>query len=156
MSEKMKPVNPANLPLPKDYEEDLDYRQHKPIISSTETSDDEDRHRSGETTPINDTTPDNSTDQKPFALLQNYFKMANQGTGGNAQQIGDGTSSISVAPNTVNIADVADQLADLTIDSQKQVILLPMTLSKSTKNWKSSTTEIRSTRTKSSAQFLTL
>jgi hypothetical protein len=45
--------------------------------------------------------------------------MEHQGTGGNTQQMGDGTNSISLVPNAVNIADVADQLADLTIDSQK-------------------------------------
>jgi hypothetical protein len=125
MSEEIKPVSPVDLPLPKDYEDDFDYRQPKPIISSTETSDDEDRHRSGETTPINNTTPNNTTPPKPFALLQNLFDMANQATGGNTQQIGDGASSISLAPNTVNIADVADRLADLSIDSQKASYLAP-------------------------------
>jgi hypothetical protein len=44
MSEEMKHPNPCDLYLPKDYEDDLDYRQPKPIISSTETSDDEERH----------------------------------------------------------------------------------------------------------------
>jgi hypothetical protein len=153
MSEETNSVDPADLQLPRDYEEDLDYRQPKPIISSTDTSEDEDKNRSGETTPINNTIPDNPIPPNPFALLNNLVDMANQGTGGNAQQIGDGTNSIPLAPN---IADVADQLADLTINSQKQVILHLMTLSKSTKNWKSSTIEIRSTMAKSSVQFLTL
>jgi hypothetical protein len=51
--------------------------------------------------------------------------MANQGTGANSQQLGNGTSSVSVAPNTINIADVADQLAGLTIDSHKASYLAP-------------------------------
>jgi len=119
MSEKTKPVNPANLLLPTDYEGDFEYRQPSPIISSTETSDDEDRNRSGETTPVNNTTSDNSIPPNQLSLLNNLVTMENQGTGGNTQQMGDGTNSISLAPNAVNIADVADQLADLTIDSQK-------------------------------------
>jgi hypothetical protein len=123
MSEETKPINPVIQPLP--YKEDFDYIQPKPIISSTETSDDEDKNRSGETTPINDTTPNNTNPPKPFGLLQNLFDMANQATGGNAQQIGDGTTSISLAPNIVNIADVADRLADLSIESQKASYLAP-------------------------------
>jgi hypothetical protein len=59
MSEETNPVNPLDLPLSKDYEDDLDYRQPKPIISYTETSDDEDKCRSGEITPINTTTLEN-------------------------------------------------------------------------------------------------
>jgi hypothetical protein len=51
--------------------------------------------------------------------------MANQATGSNTQQIGEGTSSITVAPNTLNIADVADRLTDLSIDSQKASYLVP-------------------------------
>jgi hypothetical protein len=108
MSEKTKPVNPANLPLPKDYEGDFEYRQSPPIISSTETSDDKDRNRSGETTPVNNTTSGNSIPPNQLSLLNNLVTMANQGTGGNTQQIGDRTNSISVTPNADNIADVAD------------------------------------------------
>jgi hypothetical protein len=119
MSEKTKPFNPANLPLPTDYEGDFEYRQPPPIISSKENSDNEDRNRSGETTPVNNTTSNNSIPPNQLSLLNNLVTMENQGTGGNTQQMGDRTHSISLAPNTVNIADVADQLADLTIDSQK-------------------------------------
>ena len=43
MSEETNPINPADLHLPRDYEEDLDYRQPKPIINSTDTSDDEEK-----------------------------------------------------------------------------------------------------------------
>ena len=52
MTDKTDSPNPINVPLPKDleYENALNYRQLKPIISSTETSDDE---KSGENTPIN-------------------------------------------------------------------------------------------------------
>jgi hypothetical protein len=86
---------PCDLHLPKDYKDDLDYRQPKPVINSTDTSDnDEDRQKSGETTPINTTTSDNSTPSNPFTLLQNLVTMANQGTGANTQQLGDGTSSV--------------------------------------------------------------
>jgi len=125
MSEETNPVNPLDLPLPKDYEDDLDYRQPKPIISSTETSDDEDKCRSGEITPINTTTPENPIPPVTLAILQNYYDMANQATGGNTQQIGDGTNSITVAPNTINIADVANQFEALSIDSQKASYLAP-------------------------------
>jgi hypothetical protein len=48
--------------------------------------------------------------------------MTNQGTGGNAQQLGNGTNSIPPAPN---IADVVDKLADLTIDANKASYLAP-------------------------------
>jgi hypothetical protein len=122
MRKKTNPVDPAHLHLPRDYEEDFDYRQPKPIISSTDTSDDEEKNRSGETTPINNTTSDKPIPPNPFALLTNLVDMANQGTGGNAQQIGDGTNSIPLAPN---IADVADQLTGLTIASQKASYLAP-------------------------------
>jgi hypothetical protein len=74
MSEETNPVNPLDLPLPKDYEDDLDYRQPKPIISSTETSDDEDKRRSGEITPINITTTNNPIPPATLAILQNYGK----------------------------------------------------------------------------------
>jgi hypothetical protein len=122
MSEETKPFNPANMHLPRDYEEDFEYRQPKPIISSKDTSDDEEKNRSGETTPVNNTTSDKPIPPNPFALLTNLVDMANQGTGGNAKQIGNGTNSIPLAPN---IADVVDQLADLTVDSQKASYLAP-------------------------------
>ena len=51
--------------------------------------------------------------------------MANQSTSANLQQLGDGTSSVSLSPNTVNIADVTDQFGGLTIASQKASYLAP-------------------------------
>jgi hypothetical protein len=125
MSEETNPVNPLDLPLPKDYEDDLDNRLPKPIISSTENSDDEDKRRSGEITPINTTTPKNPIPPVTLAILQNYYNMSNQATGGNTQQIGDGTNSITVAPNTINIANVTDRFEALSIDSQKASYLAP-------------------------------
>ena len=96
MSGEEKPLNPCDLFLPKDYEDDLQYRQTQPEIN-TDTSDDDDRQNSRQTSPVN-TTSDESTLLNPFALLQNPLKMANQSTGANFQQLGDGTSSVSVAP----------------------------------------------------------
>ncbi len=55
MSEETNSINPADLQLPRDFEDDLDYRLPKPVINSTDTSDDKDRSKSGETTPINNT-----------------------------------------------------------------------------------------------------
>ncbi len=124
MSGEKKPLNPCDLFLPKDYEDDLEYRQSQPEINTDTSDDDEDRQNSRQTTPVN-TTSDEPTLPNPFALLQSHLKMANQSTGANSQQLGDGTSSVSVAPNTINIADVADQLAGLTIDSQKASYLAP-------------------------------
>ena len=51
--------------------------------------------------------------------------MTNQGTSANLQQLGDGTSSVSVSPNTVNIAEVTDQFGGLTIAAQKASYLAP-------------------------------
>jgi hypothetical protein len=124
MSEEKKPLNPCDLFLPKDYEDDLEYRQSKPEINTDTSDDDEDRQKSGQTTPFNSTS-NKPLPPNPFALLQNHLTMTNQGTGANSQQLGDGTSSVSVAPNTINIADVADQLAGLTIDSHKASYLAP-------------------------------
>jgi hypothetical protein len=122
MSEETKLVNPANLHLPRDYEDNLEYRQPKPIINSTDTSDDKEKNRSGTTTPINNTIPNKPILPNPFALLTNLVNMANQGTGGNAQQLGTGTNSIPLAPNN---ADVIDKLTDLKIDSNKASYLAP-------------------------------
>jgi hypothetical protein len=124
MSGEKKPLNPCDLFLPKDYEDNLEYRQHQPEINTDTSDDDDNRQNSRQTSPVN-TTPDEPTLPNPFALLQNPLKMANQSTGANSQQLGDGTSSVSVAPNTINIADVADQFAGLTIDSQKASYLAP-------------------------------
>jgi hypothetical protein len=78
MSEETNPVNPLDLPLPKDYKDDLDYRQPKPIISSTETSDNEDKRRSVEITPINTPTPNNPIPPVTLAILENFYDMANR------------------------------------------------------------------------------
>jgi hypothetical protein len=124
MNGEGKPLNPCDLSLPKDYEDDLDYRQSQPEINTDTSDDDEDRQNSGRTTPTS-IIPIKPLPPNPFALLQNHLAMANQGTGANSQQLGDGTSSISVAPNTINIADVTDQFGGLTIDSQKASYLAP-------------------------------
>ncbi len=124
MSGEKKPFNPCDLFLPKDYEDDLEYRQSQPEINTDTSDNDEDRQKSGQTTPVN-ITSDKPIPPNPFALLQNHLTMANQGTGANSQQLGNGTSSVSVATNTINIADVADQLAGLTIDSHKASYLAP-------------------------------
>jgi hypothetical protein len=54
MTGKTDPANPIRVPLPKDldYHNALNYRQPKPTISSSETSDDEDKRKSGEIHPI--------------------------------------------------------------------------------------------------------
>jgi hypothetical protein len=133
MSGEKKPLNPCDLFLPKDYKDDFEYRQSQPEITTDTSDDDDDRQTSRQTTPVN-TTSDEPILPNPFALLQNHLKMANQGTGANSQQLGNGTSSVSVAPNTINIADVADQLAGLTLILTKQVISHLTTLSKSIEN----------------------
>jgi hypothetical protein len=52
--------------------------------------------------------------------------MASHGTGGNAQQIGERAEAAATPrANIVNIADVADRLAGLSIDSQKANYLAP-------------------------------
>jgi hypothetical protein len=94
MSEETTVVDPANLHLPTDYEDDLRYRLPPPIITSTDTSDDEDKNKSGETTPINTSAPDKPIPPNSFALLTSLVDMTDQGTGGNAQQLGNGTNSI--------------------------------------------------------------
>ncbi len=124
MSREKKPLNPCDLFLPKDYEDDLQYRQTQPEINTDTSDDDNHRQNSRQTSPVN-TTSDEPTLPNPFALLQNPLKMANQSTGANSQQLGDGTSSVSAAPNTINIADVTDQFGGLTIDSQKANYLAP-------------------------------
>ncbi len=47
MSEETTAIDPANLHLPTDYEDDLRYRLPPHIITSTDTSDDEDKNKSG-------------------------------------------------------------------------------------------------------------
>jgi hypothetical protein len=115
MSEKTNLVNPTDLPLPKDreYKNTLEYRQPKPEISSTEMSDDEDR--SGET-----------IDPPIFTFLEEQLRMANQGTGVNAQQIVDRAVVVAAKrANIVNVTDVAGQFAGLSIESQKAKYLAP-------------------------------
>jgi hypothetical protein len=52
--------------------------------------------------------------------------MASQGTGGNAQQIGERAEAAATPrANIVNNVDVADRLAGLSIDSQKANYLAP-------------------------------
>jgi hypothetical protein len=72
------PANPANLPLPKDldYDNALKYRQPKPVISSSKTSNDEDKRKSSKTTPINIQTPPNPNDLPLFAFLEDKLIMA--------------------------------------------------------------------------------
>jgi hypothetical protein len=128
MNQKTDSPNPADLPLPKDidYDNAFNYRQPKPEINSIETSDNEDNRRSSQITPINIPTPPDPKHLPFFALLEDNFKMASQGTGGNAQQIGN-RDKAAVIPraNIVNIADVADQLAGLSIESQTANYLAP-------------------------------
>ncbi len=95
MSGEKKPLNPCDLFLPKDYEDDLQYRQSQPEINTDTSDDDDDRQTSRQTTPVN-TTSDEPTLPNPFALLQNHLNMANQSTGANSQHLGNGTSSVSV------------------------------------------------------------
>ncbi len=124
MSGEEKPLNPCDLFLPKDYEDDLQYRQTQPEINTDTSDDDEDGQNSRQTSPVN-TIADQPTPPNPFALLQKPLKMANQSTSANLQQLGDGTNSVSVSPNTVNIAEVTDQFGGLTIASQKASYLAP-------------------------------
>ncbi len=133
MSGEEKPLNPRDLFLPKDYEDDLRYRETQPEINTDTSDDEEDGQNSRQTSPVN-AISDQPTPPNPFALLQNPLKMANQSTSANLQQLGDGTSSVSIAPNTVNIADVTDQFGGLTIAPKKQVISHLTTSSKSTEN----------------------
>jgi hypothetical protein len=122
MSEETITIDPADLHLPYDYEDDLRYRLPPPIITSTDTSDDEDKDKSGETTPINPTDPNNPVTPNPFALLTSVINMTDQGTGANAQQLGNATNSVPLAPN---IYDVVDKLTDLTIGTSKASYLSP-------------------------------
>jgi hypothetical protein len=122
MSEETITIDPADLHLPTDYEDDLRYRLPPPIITSTDTSDDEDKNKSGETTPINPTDPNNPTTPNPFALLTSVINMTDQGTGANAQQLGNATNSVPLAPN---IYYVVDKLSDLTIGTSKASYLSP-------------------------------
>ena len=125
MNEKMDLNHPANLPLPKDldYHNSLNYRQPKPQFDSSETSDDKKKCRSSKTTPINIDTPQ---DFQIFSLLEHTPKMASQGTGGKAQQIGErAEATVSPRANIVNVADVADRLAGLSINSHKANYLAP-------------------------------
>ena len=124
MSGEEKPLNPCDLFLPKDYENDLEYRQHQPEINTDTSDDEDDGQKSRQTSPVT-TISDQPTSPNPFALLQSHLKMASQTTGANSQQLGDGTSSVSVAPNTINIADVTDQFGGLTIAPQKASYLAP-------------------------------
>ena len=114
MSEKTNSINPADLQLPRDFEDDLDYRSPKPVINSTDTSDDEDKSKSSEATPINNFI-NQTTLPNPFALLNKLVEMNTQGTGANTQQLGQQANPIALSPN---IVDIADQLADLKIDPQ--------------------------------------
>ena len=124
MSGEEKSLDPRDLFLPKDYENDLEYRQHQPEINTDTSDDEDDGQKSRQTSPVNSiSTQPNSPN--PFALLQSHLKMASQTTGANSQQLGDGTSSVSVAPNTINIADVTDQFGGLTIAPQKASYLAP-------------------------------
>jgi hypothetical protein len=131
MSEKTKVVNPADLHLPRDYEDDLEYRLPPPIIHSTDTSDDEDKNRSGETIPINNTIPDKPIPPNPFVLLTNLVDMANQGTGGNAQQLGNGTNSIPLAQTLLMLLTNSQILP---LMQTRQVIWHQMTLSRNIRN----------------------
>ncbi len=53
MSGEKKPLNPCDLFLPKDYEDDLEYRQSQPEINTDTSDDDDDRQNSRQTTPVN-------------------------------------------------------------------------------------------------------
>jgi hypothetical protein len=125
MSKGKQPLNPCDLFLPRDYEDDFEYRQSRPEINTDTSDNDDDKQKTGQTTPVNTISSNKPNPTYPFSLLQKHLDMANQGTGANSQQLGDGTSSVSVAPNTINIADVADQLAGLTIDMHKANYLAP-------------------------------
>jgi hypothetical protein len=121
MSEETNSINPADLQLPRDYEDDLDYRLPKPVINSTDTSDNEDKSRSGETTPKND-THNQPTHPNTFALLDKVIRMDTQGTGANSQQLGPQANPLAV---TSNMYDIADQLANLRLDPQNVNYLAP-------------------------------
>ncbi len=75
MSGEEKPLNPCDLFLPKDYEDDLGYRQQQPEINTDTSDDDEDGHNSRQTSPV-DTTTDQPNPPNPFALLQNHLTLA--------------------------------------------------------------------------------
>jgi len=122
MSEETTAIDPADLQLPTDYEDDLRYRLPPPIITSTDTSDNEDKNKSGGTTPINTSVPNIPVPSNPFALLTSLVNMTDQGTGGNAQQLGNAINPVRVAPNTF---DFIDKLADLTIGASKASYLSP-------------------------------
>jgi hypothetical protein len=77
MSGEEKPLNPCDLFLPKDYEDDLQYRQSQPEITTDTSDDDDHRQTSRQTTPVN-TTSDEPTLPNPFALLQNHLKWPNK------------------------------------------------------------------------------
>jgi hypothetical protein len=80
--------------------------------------------------------------------------MANQATGGNTQQIGDGANSVTIPPtNTINIADITDRFEALSIDSQKASYLVPDDIVKKYKELEIQYQETKFTMAKSCVQF---
>ena len=53
MSGEEKPLNPRDLFLPNDYEDDLRYRETQPEINTDTSDDDEDGQNSRQTSPVN-------------------------------------------------------------------------------------------------------
>ena len=73
MSGEEKPIDPRDLFLPKDYENDLDYRQHQPEINTDTSDDDEDGQKSRQTSPVN-TISDRPTPTQPVRIVTTTFK----------------------------------------------------------------------------------
>ncbi len=73
MSGEEKPLNPCDLFLPKDYEDDLQYRETQPEINTDTSDDHEDGQNSRQTSPVN-TISEQPIPPNPFALLQKTFK----------------------------------------------------------------------------------
>jgi hypothetical protein len=121
MSEETNPVNPADLYLPNDYEDDLEYRTPKPILNSTDTSEDEDKNNSGQNSPITPNTVE-TTYPKDFKLLDKLVEMAKTGSGPNSQQLGEQSNPVAVG---TNLYEIADQLANLKLDPQGANYLAP-------------------------------
>jgi hypothetical protein len=114
MSEETNSVNPADLHLPRNYEDNLDYRSPKPVFDSTDTSDNEDKSNSGQTSPTNEPIAE-PTYPNDFVLLNKLVEMNTQGSGSYTQQLGHQTNPVAIGPS---MYEIADQLANLKIDPQ--------------------------------------
>jgi hypothetical protein len=70
MSEEKKPLNPCDLFLPKDYEDNLEYRQSQPEIN-TDTSDDDDDRQNPDRQPLLTRPPTNPLHLIPLHCYKN-------------------------------------------------------------------------------------